>query len=73
MCMYALFIRDGTNTARYSNSQKHCQKCFIFLRLDGLWCPCCGPTFVGVWKNYKSILLQCQLIVNEEGLYYFKN
>ena len=30
-------------------------------------------TCIRVWKNYKSILLQCKLIVNEEGLYYFKN
>jgi hypothetical protein len=27
MCIYALFVRDGTNKARYLNGQKHCQKC----------------------------------------------
>jgi hypothetical protein len=29
-------------TGRYSTGQKRCQVCEIFLRWDGLWCPCCG-------------------------------
>ena len=29
-------------TGRYSTGQKRCQICEIFLRWDGLWCPCCG-------------------------------
>jgi hypothetical protein len=27
---------------RYSTGQKRCQICELFLRWDGLWCPCCG-------------------------------
>jgi len=27
---------------RYSTGQKRCQVCEIFLKWDGLWCPCCG-------------------------------
>jgi len=27
---------------RYSAGQKRCQICEIFLKWDGLWCPCCG-------------------------------
>jgi predicted amidophosphoribosyltransferase len=27
---------------RYSTGQKRCQICEIFLKWDGLWCPCCG-------------------------------
>jgi predicted amidophosphoribosyltransferase len=29
-------------TGRYSTRQKRCQICEIFLKWDGLWCPCCG-------------------------------
>lgn len=29
-------------TGRYSSGQKRCQICEIFIKTDGLWCPCCG-------------------------------
>ncbi len=29
-------------SGRYSTGQKRCQVCEIFLKWDGLWCPCCG-------------------------------
>jgi hypothetical protein len=29
-------------TGRYSTGQKRCQMCELFLRWEGLWCPCCG-------------------------------
>ena len=31
-----------SNSNRYSTAQKRCQVCEIFLKWDGLWCPCCG-------------------------------
>ncbi|HEX6282022.1 MAG TPA: hypothetical protein VFZ67_07315, partial [Nitrososphaera sp.] len=27
---------------RYASGQKRCQICEIFIKWDGLWCPCCG-------------------------------
>ncbi len=30
------------NKLRYANGQKRCQMCDIFIRWDGLYCPCCG-------------------------------
>ncbi|MEW6589379.1 MAG: hypothetical protein AB1299_09490 [Thermoproteota archaeon] len=27
---------------RYAAGQRRCQICEIFLKVDGLWCPCCG-------------------------------
>jgi hypothetical protein len=27
---------------RYSMGQKRCQICELFIKWDGLWCPCCG-------------------------------
>lgn len=29
-------------TGRYVSGQKRCQICEIFMKWDGLWCPCCG-------------------------------
>jgi hypothetical protein len=29
-------------SGRYAIGQKRCQICEIFLKWDGLWCPCCG-------------------------------
>ena len=27
---------------RYATGQKRCQVCALFMKWDGLWCPCCG-------------------------------
>lgn len=27
---------------RYFSGQRRCQICEIFIKWDGLWCPCCG-------------------------------
>jgi hypothetical protein len=27
---------------RYASGQRRCQICEIFIKWDGLWCPCCG-------------------------------
>jgi hypothetical protein len=29
-------------TGRYASGQRRCQICEIFIKWDGLWCPCCG-------------------------------
>src|SRR5713226_2797836 len=29
-------------TGRYALGQKRCQSCEIFIKWEGLWCPCCG-------------------------------
>ena len=29
-------------SVRYAAGQKCCQICEIFIKWDGLWCPCCG-------------------------------
>ena len=29
-------------SGRYANGQKRCQICDLFIKWDGLWCPCCG-------------------------------
>ena len=27
---------------RYEQGQKRCHKCELFIKWEGLWCPCCG-------------------------------
>ena len=27
---------------RYASGQRRCQICMIFIKWEGLWCPCCG-------------------------------
>jgi hypothetical protein len=29
-------------SCRYATGNKRCQICEIFIKWDGLWCPCCG-------------------------------
>jgi len=29
-------------TGRYASGQRRCQICEIFIKREGLWCPCCG-------------------------------
>jgi hypothetical protein len=29
-------------SGRYALGQKRCQICELFIKWDGLWCPCCG-------------------------------
>jgi hypothetical protein len=29
-------------SSRYSTGNKRCQVCELFIKWDGLWCPCCG-------------------------------
>ena len=29
-------------TGRYASGQRRCQICEIFIKSEGLWCPCCG-------------------------------
>jgi hypothetical protein len=32
----------GRGGRRYSAGQKRCTICELFIKWDGLWCPCCG-------------------------------
>jgi hypothetical protein len=39
---------------RYSTGQKRCQICEIFIKWDGLWCPCCSYRLRMRPRNLKS-------------------
>ena len=34
--------KSNLNRVRYSNGQKRCNVCGIFVNWDGKYCPCCG-------------------------------
>lgn len=42
-----------TGAGRYSTGQKRCQICEIFIKWDGLWCPCCGYRLRSKPRNLK--------------------
>ncbi len=42
ICLKHKAQKDGSGSRRYVNGQKRCQICEIFIRWEGLWCPCCG-------------------------------
>ena len=43
--------------SRYANGQRRCQTCEIFIKWEGLWCPCCGYRLrtLPKSKKYKEI------------------
>src|SRR6059058_1997251 len=41
-------------SGRYASGQKRCQICEIFIKWDGLWCPCCGYRLRTKPRNLKS-------------------
>ena len=61
---------------RYSNGQKRCQVCEIFIKWDGLWCPCCGYRLRMRPRNLKSELkirsrekiAEYQLLLNKKTM-----
>ena len=39
---------------RYRKGQKRCQVCDLFIKFDGLWCPCCGYKLRTKTRSSKS-------------------
>ncbi|HZA07911.1 MAG TPA: hypothetical protein VE619_09415 [Nitrososphaeraceae archaeon] len=42
MTCKGICIRHKAMTNHYSNGQRRCQVCELFIKWDGLFCPCCG-------------------------------
>ena len=40
-------------TGRYASGQRRCQICEIFIKWEGLWCPCCGYRLRTTPRNLK--------------------
>lgn len=50
------------NLGLYCNGVKRCQQCEIYLKYEGLWCPCCGYRLRTKPRNrrYKTRLRNAQ-------------
>ena len=57
-------------SGRYASGQKRCQICEIFIKWDGLWCPCCGYRLRTKPRNlkYKAKLRAKVEIERAEGI-----
>ena len=42
ICIRHKAQKPSGTSGRYTSGQKRCQICEIFIKWDGLWCPCCG-------------------------------
>lgn len=49
---------------RYASGQSRCQICEIFIKVEGLWCPCCGYRLRKKPRNlkYKKIMRENQSV-----------
>ena len=54
ICLLHRARRPSGSFGRYATGQKRCQICNIFLRWDGLRCPCCGCKVRTRPRNSKS-------------------
>ena len=41
-------------TGRYAVGQKRCQTCDMFIKWDGIWCPCCSIRLRTKPRNLKD-------------------
>jgi hypothetical protein len=41
MSCKGICIRHKAVSNHYANGQKRCRICQLFIKWDGLWCPCC--------------------------------
>ena len=47
-------ITKRVNRCQYTENQKRCQWCSIFIKWDGIWCPCCNHKLRSRPRNSKS-------------------
>lgn len=54
---------------RYSSGQVRCQICEIFIKHEGLWCPCCGYRLRTKPRNlkYKKILREGKPVIPKDN------
>ena len=41
-CKEYLAKGNSLEGGRYEQGQKRCPQCEVFIKWEGLWCPCCG-------------------------------
>jgi hypothetical protein len=72
ICIRHRAQRPAGSFGRYATGQKRCQICSIFLKWDGLWCPCCGyrvrtrPRFSKYKQKLRAIMKEQYKNKNKE-------
>ena len=57
MTCKGICIRDKAS-GRYANGHKRCQQCEIFIKCNGVRCPCCGYKLRGRPRNSSNTKLR---------------
>jgi hypothetical protein len=82
ICIRHRAQKPAVSFGRYATGQKRCQVCSIFMKWDGLWCPCCGCRVRTKPRNskFKQRLMITRKVHNENEnkekhlpLFYGKN
>jgi hypothetical protein len=64
-------------SSRYAAGNKRCQGCEIFMKWDGLLCPCCGYKLRTRPRNFSKTTLREERAVDEakevKVLYHLRN
>lgn len=55
-------VLKSNDSKIYANGKKRCTRCSIFIKYDGLYCPCCGCRLRTKPRNrvYKAKLRESQ-------------
>ena len=53
MTCKGICVRYKADSNHYANGQKCCQICELFIKWDGLFCPCCGYKLRTRPRNFK--------------------
>ena len=56
----------GSTTSRYAIGQKRCQICEIFIKWEGLSCPCCGYKLRVGPRQYKHKKAKLRIIKQQK-------
>lgn len=65
-CIKYIAKKDG-HKKRYENGQSRCQKCVIYIKWDGVYCPCCGGR---LRKSARVSKTKIKKYVDDKVLYY---
>jgi hypothetical protein len=54
-------------SGRYFNGHKRCQQCEIFIKCNGVLCPCCGYKLRSRPRNFSNTKLRKKLLGDQKN------
>jgi uncharacterized Zn finger protein (UPF0148 family) len=58
-------IRYKTPSNHYTNGHKRCKECELFIKWDGVLCPCCGHKLRTRPRNFSKVKLREKRAIDE--------